>query len=106
MTELTAAASVELWLSDGSSPLDMKKILILDYDDLVRVYLQFVTRMLFFVLVQKNSQKPLGCVPIALCTIDFGLRIHFFGPRGGHYRQVSLYVYVYNQHVPDCVLCV
>ncbi len=37
MDKLTAAATVELWISPGPSPLDTRKCLLLEYDDLVRL---------------------------------------------------------------------
>ena len=35
MSDVTAAGGVELWLSTDSDPLNMRKILVLDYDDMV-----------------------------------------------------------------------
>ena len=37
MTNLTAAGSVELWLSIDANPLNMNRILTLEYSDLVRL---------------------------------------------------------------------
>ena len=37
MTNLTAAGSVELWLSIDANPLNMNRILTLEYNDLVRL---------------------------------------------------------------------
>ncbi len=35
MDKLTAAGATELWISPGPSPLDTKKCMMLEYDDLV-----------------------------------------------------------------------
>jgi hypothetical protein len=37
MSDVTAAGCVELWLSTDSDPLNMRKVLVLDYDDMVSV---------------------------------------------------------------------
>ena len=39
MSDVTAAGCVELWLSTDNDPLNMRKVLVLDYDDMVSLHI-------------------------------------------------------------------